>query len=224
MYQYMLVGRETLGTGVKLYHILDCRDRSIDILTEAEVLDCLKLGIQIHGLVLHNNNILVLKELQHKTQCNESILKTAVCAIKDTQGGVYGVECYNTETQTKLYMVCTSKGLLYPLDEPYIYKVTEGTYRGNPKTWLACSYIAIPNSSIGLLEVICYNYNEYSGKIYVKYTYFALKFTPLGAYIGTYERVYQTPNKPLFDEPIIQSKMKAMYRKDAISALSQLRR
>lgn len=224
MYQYALIGRETLGTGADLYHILDCRDRSIDILTESEVLDCLKLGIQIHGLVPHSNNILVSREFLHKTQCSESILKTAVCAVKDTQGGVHGVECYNTETQTKLYMVCTSKGLLYPLDEPYIYKVTDGTYRGNPKTWLACSYIAVPNSNIGLLEVICHNYNEYSGKMYVNYTYFALKFSPLGAYIGTYERVYQTPNKPLFDNPGTQRRMKAMYRKDAISVLSQLRR
>lgn len=224
MYQYMLLGCETLGSGRKFYHILDCRDRTIDVLTESEVLDCLNLGIQIHGVVFHNNNILVSNELNHKTQSNESVLKTAVCAIKDAQGGVYGVECYNTEAKTKLYMVCTSKGLLYPLDEPYIYGEKEGTYKGNPKTWLSCTYIAIPNSNTGLLEVICYNYNDYSGKMYAKYTYFALKFESFGWYIGAYERVYQTANKPLFDSVSTQKKMRAMYRKDALSAISQARR
>lgn len=224
MYQYLLLGCETLGSGKKFYHILDCKDRSIDILTESEVLDCLNLGIQIHGVILHNNSILVSKELGHKAQSNKSILKTAVCAVKDTQKGVYGVECYNTETQTKLYMLCTSNGLLYPLDEPYIYKITEGTYKGNPKTRLACTYIAIPNTNTGLLEVICYNYSEYSGKMYAKYTYFVLKFVPVGWYIGTSERVYQTPNKPMFDLPSMQNKLKVMYRKDALSAVSQSRR
>lgn len=219
MFQYVLLGREVHTDGTKLYHVLDCSDRSIDVLSESEMQTCMKMKLAISEVTCSGASFEVSDRVDHQVKGTGVVLKTAICAIKNAKG-IYGVECYNPETGEKSYRVCTGRGIFHIVDGLYKYSYKEGTFQGNPKTSLVATYIPDEQKRVALLELHLFTCNYDETKLYEQYSYFVLRGTKSSNYIGDCELVYITSTKPAVHIP----HMRDMYRKDAFSFLEQGRK
>lgn len=65
MFQYVLLGREVHTDGTKLYHVLDCSDRSIDVLSESEMQTCMKMKIAISEVTCSGASFNVSDRVDH---------------------------------------------------------------------------------------------------------------------------------------------------------------
>lgn len=216
-YQYALLGREIHPDGTKLYHVLDCSDRSVDILTEPEMIACLKMQMNIDEALWLGSFIRVTREVDFQVEgnSNKPVLKTAICAIKDSRG-IFGVECYNPETGRKVYRVCTERGLLCMVDGVYKYNYQKGKYQGNPKTSLTATYIPTDIGGAALLELHLRSCSKGTTRMNEQYSYFALRDVQKTGYIGVCELIYRTHEKPVLPMSYVED----MYRKDALMYLN----
>lgn len=79
MFQYVLLGREVHTDGTKLYHVLDCSDRSIDVLSESEMQTCMKMKIAISEVTCSGASFKVSDRVDYQVKGTKSLNYVGDC-------------------------------------------------------------------------------------------------------------------------------------------------